>query len=43
MSHHAEPRDDPTAAPVTNSEGSITYKGYSVPKGSAQHDDVARL
>ena len=43
MSHHPEHRDDPTAAPLTHPDGSITYKGYSIPPGAAQHDDVARL
>ncbi len=31
------------ASPVENPVGSITFEGYMIPAGSAQHDDVARL
>ena len=32
-----------STSPVANPDGSITFAGYTIPAGSAQHDDVARL
>ena len=42
MSHHAKHGGTHTSLPVTNSDGSITCQGYTIPSGSVQHD-VARL
>lgn len=43
MSHRAKPRSGRSSLPATNPDGSITCQGYTIPSGSAQHDDVARL
>ena len=43
MSHHAKHGGGRTSLPVTNADGSITCEGYTIPRGSAQHDDIARL